>query len=309
MPLSLRFVVPLALALAAIAYAVVPLVDRLTFQWFVRDLDTRGAAIAKTAQEPLAELIADNRDPKGKVLRYFERIIQDQRIYALGYCDRAGRIAYATSAFPKEIRCSTSKGNEEKNWVLQLAHGPLHVSANRIIGADGVNYGELIVVDDMSFVERRSSDTKKYVLYLFAAIATVVALITVIIAEISWRGWVAGMKALVKGETLLRSPVAWKSASPELRPIARDLHALVLDLESERRTRDESQTSWGPDALRRILRQDLKGDEVLIVSNREPYIHTRRKDNVIEIQRPASGLVTRHAARAGESPSVRATDS
>jgi trehalose 6-phosphate synthase len=301
MPLSLRFVVPLALALAAIAYAVVPLVDRLTFQWFVRDLDTRGAAIAKTAQEPLAELIADNRDPKAKVLRYFERIIQDQRIYALGYCDRAGRIAYATSAFPKEIRCSTSKGNEEKNWVLQLSHGPLHVSANRIVGADGVNYGELIVVDDMSFVERRSSDTKKYVLYLFAAIATVVALITVIIAEISWRGWVAGMKALVKGETLLRSPVAWKSASPELRPIARDLHALVLDLEAERRTRDESQTSWGPDALRRILRQDLKGDEVLIVSNREPYIHTRRKDNVIEIQRPASGLVT------ALEPIVRAT--
>src|SRR6185369_10061739 len=301
MPLSLRFVVPLALALAAIAYAVVPLVDRLTFQWFVRDLDTRGASIAKTAQEPLAELIADNEDPKEKVLRYFERIIQDQRIYALGYCDRAGRIAYATAAFPENIRCSISEGNEEKSWVLQLAHGPLHVSENRIVGADGDSYGELVVVHDMSFVQRRSNDTKKYVLYLFAAIATVVALITVIIAEISWRGWVAGMKALVKGETLLRSPVAWKSASPELRPIARDLHALVLDLESERRTRDESQTSWGPDALRRILRQDLKGDEVLIVSNREPYIHTRRKDNVIELQRPASGLVT------ALEPIVRAT--
>ena len=50
MPLSLRFVVPLALALAAIAYAVVPLVDRLTFQWFVRDLDSRGQLIAQTAQ-------------------------------------------------------------------------------------------------------------------------------------------------------------------------------------------------------------------------------------------------------------------
>ena len=66
----------------------------------------------------------------------------------------------------------------------------------------------------------------------------------------------------------------------------------MSDLESERRSRDESQTTWGPDALRRILRQDLKGDEVLIVSNREPYLHMRRKDNVIEIQRPASGLVT-----------------
>ena len=301
MPLSLRFVVPLALALAAIAYAVVPLVDRLTFQWFVRDLDTRGALIAKTAQEPLAELVNEPQAAREKVLRYFDRIIQDQRIYALGYCDRAGRLAYATSAFPEGIRCSTSESAEEKNWVLQLEDGPVHVSANRIAGADNNSFGELIVVHDMSFVQRRSAETKKYVLYLFAAIATVVALITVIIAEISWRGWMAGMKALVKGETLLRSPVGWKSASPELRPIARDLQALVLDLESERRTRDESQTSWGPDALRRILRQDLKGDEVLIVSNREPYIHTRRKDNVIEIQRPASGLVT------ALEPIVRAT--
>ena len=301
MPLSLRFVVPLALALAAIAYAVVPLVDRLTFQWFVRDLDTRGALIAKTAQQPLAELVSEPEDAGAKVLRYFERIIQDQRIYALGYCDRAGRISYVTSAFPEGIRCGTSATAEERNWVLDLEDGPLHVSANRIATEDGEGFGELIIVHDMSFVQRRSADTKKYVLYLFAAIATVVALITVVIAEISWRGWVSGLKALLAGETLLRSPVGWKSASPELRPIARDLQALVLDLESERRTRDESQTSWGPDALRRILRQDLKGDEVLIVSNREPYIHTRRKDNVIEIQRPASGLVT------ALEPVVRAT--
>ncbi|MGH8668214.1 MAG: alpha,alpha-trehalose-phosphate synthase (UDP-forming), partial [Burkholderiales bacterium] len=301
MPLSLRFVVPLALALAAIAYAVVPLVDRFTFQWFVRDLDTRGALIAKTAQEPLATLVSEPEGAKDKVLRYFERIIQDQRIYALGYCDRAGRLAYATAAFPEQIRCSTSEATPERNWVLQLPDGPLHVSANRIATADDAAFGELLIVNDMSLLARRSADTKKYVLYLFAAIATVVALITVVIAEISWRGWVAGMKALLKGETLLRSPVGWKSASPELRPIARDLQALVLDLEAERHARDESQTSWGPDALRRILRQDLKGDEVLIVSNREPYIHTRRKDNVIEIQRPASGLVT------ALEPIVRAT--
>jgi trehalose 6-phosphate synthase len=301
MPLSLRFVVPLALALAAIAYAVVPLVDRLTFQWFVRDLDTRGALIAKTAQEPLAALVSEPEGAKDKVLRYFERIIQDQRIYALGYCDRAGRLAFATAAFPEAVRCSTSEATAERNWVLQLPDGPLHVSANRIATADESAYGELVIVHDMSPIARRSADTKKYVLYLFAAIASVVALITVVIAEISWRGWVAGMKALLKGETLLRSPIGWKSASPELRPIARDLQALVLDLEAERHARDESQTSWGPDALRRILRQDLKGDEVLIVSNREPYIHTRRTDNVIEIQRPASGLVT------ALEPIVRAT--
>ena len=41
MRLSLRFVIPLAIALGAIAYGVVPLVDELTLKWFVRDLDIR----------------------------------------------------------------------------------------------------------------------------------------------------------------------------------------------------------------------------------------------------------------------------
>ncbi len=296
MPLSLRFVVPLALALAAIAYAVVPLVDRLTFQWFVRDLDARGAVIAKTAQEPLVELLREPRGAKLRVQRYFDRILQGERVYALGFCDRAGKLAFATAGFPAAVRCAQGDNAEERNSVLQLEDGPLHVSMNPV-AADNAILGTLVVVHDMSIAQRRSADTRKYILYLFAAIATVVALITVVIAEISWRGWIAGMRALLKGETLLRSPMGTApggelTTSRELRPIARDLQALVRDLETERRARDESQTTWGPDALRHILRQDLKGDEVIIVSNREPYIHTRRKDNVIEIQRPASGLVT-----------------
>ena len=291
MRLSLRFVVPLALALAAIAYAVVPLVDRLTFQWFVRDMDAHAALVARAAQEPLAELVREPRGARTRVVRYFERFRQGERIYALGFCDRAGRLLAATSPFPVQVRCLPAEKPEPRSFVLELADGPLHVAATPVT-AEGEVLGQLLVVNDMSFVQRRSEDTKKYVLLLFAAIAAVVALITVVIAEISWRGWVAGIKALMSGETLLRSPVAYKGTAPELRPIARDLQALVRDLEAERRTRDESQTTWGPEALRGILREDLKGDEVLIVSNREPYLHVRRKDNVIEIQRPASGLVT-----------------
>ncbi len=290
MPLSLRFVVPLALALAAIAYAVVPLVDKLTFQWFVRDLDARGALIAQTAQEPLADLLRDQRGARARVLRYFQRIMQGERIFAIGFCSRAGKLEYASPGFPPAVRCERGLSDQQSR-VLRLADGPLHVSQNPISSDAGL-VGDLVIVHDMSFVERRSADTKKYVLWLFAGIAAVVALITMLIAEISWRGWVAGMKALLSGETLLRSPLGLANTAPELRPIARDLQALVRDLEAERSGRDESQTTWGAEALRRILRQDLKGDEVLIVSNREPYVHVRRKDNVIEIQRPASGLVT-----------------
>jgi len=290
MRLSLRFILPLGIALTGIAYAVVPLVDRLTLQWFVRDLEIRSHTIALAVQEPLADLVHEPRAHQ-KVLLYFRRIVQDERIYAIGLCNPAGKLAYATVNFPLEVTCPSPGTAPPESRLLQLAHGPLHVSVNPL-AAEGEPLGDLVIVHDMSFVQRRSEDTKKYVFYLFAAIAAVVALITVVIAEISWRGWVAGLKRLISGEALLGTREEELKTAPELRPFARDLQALVRDLEAERHARDESQIVWGPAALRRILRQDLKGDDVLIVSNREPYIHVRRKDNVIEIQRPASGLVT-----------------
>jgi len=171
--------------------------------------------------------------------------------------------------------------------VLQQQRGALHVGATPVL-AEGRQLGELLIVHDMSFVERRSADTKKYIVYLFAAIGAVIALITVVIAELSFRGWMAGIKALIRGQSLALSP---EPKSRELRPIARDLEAMVRELEGERRMRDESQISWTPENLRGILREDLKGDEILIVSNREPYIHMH-KDGRVEVQRPASGLVT-----------------
>ena len=46
MRLSLRFIIPLLLALAVLAYAMQPLVDNLTVRWFTRDLDIRANLIA-----------------------------------------------------------------------------------------------------------------------------------------------------------------------------------------------------------------------------------------------------------------------
>jgi len=43
--------------------------------------------------------------------------------------------------------------------------------------------------------------------------------------------------------------------------------------------------------LRGVLREKLLGDEILVVSNREPFLHVHT-DEGIKLQRPASGLVT-----------------
>src|SRR5204862_364138 len=125
MRLSLRFIVPLGIALTAIAYAVVPLVDRLTLQWFVRDLEIRSTTIANAAQEPLTALVREPR-ARQKVLRYFERIIQDERIFAIGFCDPAGKMLYATSTFPERVRCPQAGEAGGQSRLGQVERGPVH---------------------------------------------------------------------------------------------------------------------------------------------------------------------------------------
>jgi trehalose 6-phosphate synthase len=290
MHLSLRwrFVVPLAVVLTAAAYSVVPLVDQLTLKWFVRDLDIRATLLANTMHESLGALLQEGN--RGKVQRFLNRTTQDERLLAVAYCDARQTLLYKTPAFPPELRCAPDAPQDgAPSRLVKLGSGLAHVAYKPLESENG-DKASLVLVHDMSFTQRRSEDTKKYIFYLFIAIGAVTSLIAVVIAELSWRGWVAGMKALLSGEGLLRSPEQLRM--PELRPIAKDLQALISDLEADRRSRDESQVSWAPEMLRSILREELTGDEIIIVSNREPYIHVRKKDGSIELQRPASGLVT-----------------
>jgi trehalose 6-phosphate synthase len=288
MNLSLRFVLPLTLVLALIAYGVIPLVDSLTLKWFVRDLDIRAKLMVGTMEGPLSELLVSNS--KDKILAYFTRIVQDERLYALGFCDLKNRLLYKTQTYPDEVTCeSTASPRFDSSTVLQLSRGPLHM-ASASIESNGHSVGHLLLLHDMSFIERRSSETKWYVFYLFAGLGAVISLVTVLVAHLSWKGWVAGVRAMLKGEGVL-TPLTQEQQAPELRPLAKDLRSLVEALESDRRTRDESQISWTPISLKTILHEQLAGDQVLIVSNRQPYVHNWR-DRKIEVQVPASGLVS-----------------
>src|SRR5205807_4107430 len=93
--LSLRFIAPLVVTLALLAYALVPLVDRLTLRWWVNDLDIRSQLIANTMEEQLADLI--EQGASGKVNALFTRALQDERLYALAFCDESGKQRYQTA--------------------------------------------------------------------------------------------------------------------------------------------------------------------------------------------------------------------
>ncbi len=269
---------------------VAPLVDQLTLRWFVRDIEIRSSLIANTVQEPMQEQLAAGK--KAKILDFFNRISQDERLFAVGYCASGTGNILASRSLPSDIRCTNlERWQSPGDHLLPSTRGPLHVAIRPLV-TEAEPGGQLVLVHDMSFVTRRSEETKLYVFYAFLALAGVVSLITVIIAQLSWRGWMAGMRSLLRGEGLLRQPAFdTDSGLPGFKPIARDLQQLIRALEAETRTRDEGQVTWTPEALRGILHSELSGEDVIVVSNREPYIHQRRGER-IDVQRPASGLVT-----------------
>jgi len=279
MRLALRFVIPLVAIIALIAYATIPLFEALDRRWAVRDVEIRSRMIANTASEPLVALI-EARDTR-KIQRFFERAVQDERLYALGFCSPDGKLLYHNPGFPNEIKCDPQQ-------ILLNGDKALHVSQYPLT-ADSAQVGTLLLVHDMSFVGRRSTDTKRYLFWLFIVLGLVVSFVNVLIARLSWQSLMGHLRQVLKGGSINRA--LQRMQTPDLLPLAKDMRNFLRDIGSERPARDEAQVSWTPAALKSILKEELAGDEVLIVSNREPYIHNH-KNGKIEVQFPASGLVT-----------------
>jgi trehalose 6-phosphate synthase len=81
-------------------------------------------------------------------------------------------------------------------------------------------------------------------------------------------------------------------AAPNDRPVDRTIQQLLRELDVGRAPTEAADVEWTPAMLNELLGDALPGAEVIVVANREPYIHNRSDDGGITLQRPASGLVS-----------------
>ncbi len=283
--LQLRFLAPLLVTLVVAAYFALPLMDRLTLRWFARDLNMRGSLVTNTLSDSIADALSDAKGARLQTL--FDRAVQDERLFAIGLCSLDGTMLRRTASFPRTLDCRQAQAASElPDPRLRLAGGAVHVGVHAVESEKGP-IAKLVLLHDLSFIDRRSRDTRQYLLLFIGALGLTIALITVVVAQLSWRGWVSGVRGLLRGEGLLRPMMA----TPEMAPLAAEIRARMRDLEDEYRRAHGPQAGWDPERLRALLRTQLQGDQVIVVSNREPYIHERGPDGLV-IRRPASGLVT-----------------
>ncbi|MFO1340979.1 MAG: trehalose-6-phosphate synthase [Burkholderiaceae bacterium] len=284
--LQLRFLVPLLLTLVAAAVIALPLMDQLTLRWFARDLNTRGALVANTLADAIGEAQTDGKTWRVQAL--FERAVQDERLVAIAMCGSDDEMLRRTDGYPRSLDCARARAIAASAQPrLDLGSGAVHVGVYPL-DAEGAQSDSLVLLHDMSFVDRRSEDTRRYLVIFIVGLGLTIALITVIVAQLSWRGWVRGMRGILRGEGLLRPLLP----PPELQPFASEVRERLRDLEDEYRRGLDLVATWNPDRLRSLLHTQLRGDQVIVVSNREPYIHERNADGELAVKRPASGLVT-----------------
>ena len=105
--------------------------------------------------------------------------------------------------------------------------------------------------------------------------------VTVVAARLSWRGWSDELRRFLRSGT----------PRPEFQPLLRDVRELVDRIVAEKEA-DREGGAWTPQRLKQTLNRYLHGEKVVIVANREPYIHERTEDGGVVVVHPASGLVT-----------------
>jgi trehalose 6-phosphate synthase len=284
-----RFVLALVLGLALVTWAASVIVQRNMLDWFKRDLALRAQlAVNSSRLAILSELEQDG----GELRAVLSELAHDERIMGVALCAPDLRLVSRTKEFPKELDCEelgarTRRASEETaessgSWtsVESLPGGSVHVSAIPLLDG-GSERGSVILVQDLSFVERRERTTQRFLALAFGFLALSGAVVTIIAARLARRGWSQQLREFLRGGP----------QHPEFQPIMGDVRALVDRLVAETEA-DREAGSWTPDRLKHTLNRHLHGEKVVVVANREPYIHERSEDGEIAVRHPASGLVT-----------------
>jgi trehalose 6-phosphate synthase len=281
-----RFLFPLLTVLAVMAAALTPITDSLIARWFQYDVEVRSRLIFNSIQEPLVALTrqASRRDLED----LFERIAADERVMAVGWCDGAGKLRVTSKAWPARFGCPSPGAIGRPTFhVEDYDRGTVLLAAFSISDKDP-SLGHLLILHDMRFAAERSFDARLYLMAFLVLVTLAVAGVTVLMARLTLRGWIRSVRRS------LEAPLGsfQTDKNPHLAPVIGEIRQLLRDLDISRRTATGIRVDWSPDTLRRTLEGELPNVQVIVASNREPYIHNRGPDGNITLQHPASGLVT-----------------
>jgi trehalose 6-phosphate synthase len=276
-----------ALAIAATAIIVVAvssLAAVLIAGWASRDVELRARLLYRSIHSQVAEGIASS--PNLALVPLFDQIAEDERVLALGFCPTLGGMLFATKEMPKNVSCNALPLHKGDSFTTIVDDGrPVRVAAFPMTA--GRISGHLLILQGLNYISQREREVRLYATLGVLAVATGFGLLTIAVVLALTRRWVRSMRSVI--DDARRGGQRQTGDHGEF-PVSREIGALLAEFRVERKFAQGIHVEWSPKTLHQLLDEELPQSQILVVSNREPYIHNRVDDKVA-LQIPASGLV------------------
>jgi trehalose 6-phosphate synthase len=275
--------------LALVSWGVWTAAGRSSRAWFEYDTTQRAVLAVAAAREGL---LGHWRPEEGQdVARILGEIARDERILGVAACGLDGNALATTARFPAGFDCSVVSrqaanegwhGSSPQPWTNYAdfeTHG-VHVSAVALLdGRDPVGF--VVLLHDSALLRQLQAQSRKIAWLGFVALVAGTWIVTLVATRLSRRDWADELRRLLQtGES-----------RADYQPVLEDVRQLAQELAAEIQ-REGGRPAWTPDRLRDTLSTWLHGGSVVVVANREPYVHDRAPGGGVVVRHPASGLVT-----------------
>ncbi|MBI3297482.1 MAG: trehalose-6-phosphate synthase [Elusimicrobia bacterium] len=302
MRITARLIVALALTAALVAAGSTYFQMRAERGRLVEDLERRSAILAEsidTAVDP-----ASFPRERKRIEKFVGRFSNRGRLTGIAITDAEGTVLAATPALIDEaesvmLLASETLGSElSVAKFVKLKAGEHHAYASPLHSEEGAVTGSLILLQGTSHVHARLREVWRTNFLRLLMQVFLLALVTLfivrwdILAPVAQMAeWMRHQRAGGSNPAPLPRGALFGPMAKEVKTFARHLTVAKSAAEEEARLRQISESLWTPERLKDHVKTKLGGQPLVIVSNREPYMH-RHKGREVEVIVPAGGVVT-----------------
>ena len=268
------------------------------------ELTARLQSRSQVLADSLAESIGSSYNARATstTQRIIDKFVSNERLAGLGVFDNVGSIVATSKDLPlmddstfitTVMDSDESQGDfvrkDGETYYVQVT--PLHDDNERVVGA-------LVVAQNATYIDEGIRGIwQRNLIRFFSLILLFAGTIFILIRWIFFRSisqLVESLRAVRKGDSSGTVPSAGF-----LEPLVGEISKVTTSLRQARHAASEEarmrlekiDSPWTAERLREFIKAYLKNRPIFVLTNREPYVHTKTK-NKVEWSVPASGVIT-----------------
>ncbi|HEU5262289.1 MAG TPA: trehalose-6-phosphate synthase [Gemmatimonadales bacterium] len=300
--ITLRLIVALIVVIAAVAYLSAYFQVGGEKRKQEEEVERRSRLLAESLQESVEPLLPGG--PSRSLQRLVARFGNRERLAGVAIYDAGGTALAITASLdsalstPPDIVPEAIAKGVDMGAFDRIAEKDMHVYVLPLRSGPAIA-GALVIFHDAGHIRSHLAEIWRRAFSRFLIQAVLISLVTLLVIRWSIVGPIAQMaewmKQLRAGEPSalialpredLFAPIAREASS-----LAKHFSAAKRAAEEEARVREVREALWTPERLEEHVRSKLRGRPLVLVSNREPYLH-RRRGRKVECIVPAGGVVT-----------------